>query len=105
MPFLLSKLRAPAESPTYAVGDCVVQEGDNAVIAECGAAGAYEIVSRVAIATDCPDPTLPTVAAGDDVFCLERAGPEEADGPADEDAAVEDDAADGEAEASDEGSR
>ena len=80
MPFLLSKLRAPAEGPTYAVGDCVVQQGENAVIAECTAAGAYEIVSRVAVATDCPDPTLPTVSAGDDVFCLEPVGPSDSGG-------------------------
>ena len=77
MPFLLSKLRPPAQGPTYAVGDCVVQDGDNAVIADCTEPQAYEIVSRVATATDCPDPTLPTVAAGEDVFCLEPVGADE----------------------------
>lgn len=96
MPYLMSKLRGPAEGPTYAVGDCVVQQGDNAVLAECTASGAYEIVSRVAIAADCPDPTSPTVAAGEDVFCLEAAGAhsaEEQDGPTDDASAGPDDEA------------
>ena len=105
MPFLLSKLRPPAQGPTYAVGDCVVQDGDNAVIADCTEPRAYEIVSRVAAATDCPDPTLPTVAAGEDVFCLEPAGADEEAGDGaggDESSGEGDQAAEADSEASEE---
>lgn len=73
MPFLLQQLRAPAASVTYTVGECVVQDGSNAVVADCTEPDAYEITLRVAAPEDCPDPTNPTVAAGRDVFCLEPA--------------------------------
>jgi hypothetical protein len=61
------------------VGQCVKRNGDNAVTATCGDAGAYEVVSKVDTKEQCADPRLPYVLnpAGNgrsQVLCLKPRG-------------------------------
>jgi hypothetical protein len=72
IPFLLEKLRGPDGPGQYSVGDCVVQEGENAQPADCGDPDAYEIVSQVDNQEDC-DPTQPAIeveGTPTQVYCL-----------------------------------
>jgi len=75
IPWLLENLRGDAA--TYAVGKCVVREGDLARPADCSEADAYEIVVQVEAIEDCPrypDQHAITVDETGDVFCLEPVG-------------------------------
>jgi hypothetical protein len=61
------------------VGECVKRNGDKAVTATCGDAGAYEVVSKVDTKEQCADPKLPYVLnpAGNgrsQVLCLKPRG-------------------------------
>lgn len=61
-------------------GSCVRQDGDRAVTADCGAEGAFNVVSRVDSKERCTDLTQPyiVVPAGNgktEVLCLKPAGP------------------------------
>lgn len=72
----LSWLSQPSGDETYQVGECVVQEGSEAKSADCGADGAFEIVSQVDSRDECPDPTQPTIEVGGDsptFYCLASA--------------------------------
>jgi hypothetical protein len=71
IPLLLQYLQADP-SPPYAVGECVVQDGQQPRGVECGP-GAYEIVLEVDDVTDCPGfPAEPAITVSDPstVFCL-----------------------------------
>jgi hypothetical protein len=50
-----------ARPSSYKVGACVKQQGDGAVVVDCGTAGAFQIVSLVDSEDRCPDPTQPSV--------------------------------------------
>jgi hypothetical protein len=45
----------------YHVGACVKQQGEGAVVVDCGTAGAFTIVSLVGGDDQCPDPTQPSI--------------------------------------------
>jgi len=66
-----------SNTPDYAVGECVVQDGTSADIADCDQPGAYEIVSEVDTREDCPDQAQPAIEVPGSpvrVFCLAPAG-------------------------------
>jgi len=50
-----------ARPSAYKVGACVKQQGDGAVVVDCGTSGAFQIVSLVDSEDRCPDPTQPSV--------------------------------------------
>ena len=76
VPFLLQRISAePATS--YSVGDCVVQDGPNAQLADCADPGAFEVVAEVDSRAECADPTQPAIeVAGPPAqfYCLVPAG-------------------------------
>jgi hypothetical protein len=77
VPFLLQRLSENGGGATYSVGDCVVQDGANARLADCGDEGAFEIVAEVGTRAECTDPTQPAIeVAGPPVqfYCLAPAG-------------------------------
>lgn len=62
----------------FEVGSCVKQSGSNAVTAQCSDEGAFEVVSKVAKESDCPDPKQPAVVQQEQegtnrVLCLKPA--------------------------------
>ncbi len=72
IPLLLQNLQSSA-APPYAVGDCVVQDGQQPRETDCDEPGAYEIVLEVDEITECPDyPAEPaiTVSEPSTVYCL-----------------------------------
>ena len=72
IPFLLDRLNSTGTA-AYAVGDCVVQDGQAARPVDCGAPDAYQIVARVDSQDQCDDPTQPAIEVeGPPVrfFCL-----------------------------------
>lgn len=72
IPFLLDRLN-DSGSIEYAVGDCVVQDGQAARPAECTTPDAYQIVARVDSRDQCDDPTQPAIeveGAPARFFCL-----------------------------------
>lgn len=76
VPALLQRLQEDP-APTFAVGDCVIRDGDAAQPADCTEPDAYEIVVEVGRIEDCPAyPQQPAVNVdnGSLVFCLEPAG-------------------------------
>jgi hypothetical protein len=96
IPLLLQNLQS-SPAPPYAVGDCVVQDGQQPREADCAEPGAYEIVLEVDEIADCPDyPAEPaiTVSEPSAVYCLLPAST--ADNAPDDSA---DDSADGSADA------
>jgi len=65
-------------STTYAVGDCVQQDGSSAKKVSCGDQGAFAVVSKVDKQEKCPDPNQPFVVLKPDggkeeVLCLRPA--------------------------------
>jgi hypothetical protein len=66
--FLIYKLAGP----TFKVGDCVKQNGNDAVAASCTDEGAYKVVSSVKSADEC-DQTQPFVKLDDEILCLKPA--------------------------------
>jgi hypothetical protein len=76
VPWLLQQLGADPERP-YAVGDCVVQQGTNAVLADCGEPDAFRVVLEVERIEDCPDYPAQhaiTVSEPPAVFCVSPVG-------------------------------
>lgn len=66
-----------SNTPQYAVGECVVQNGTSADLAECDQPGAFEIVSEVDSREECPDQAQPAIEVPGSpvrVFCLAPAG-------------------------------
>jgi len=65
---------------TFAVGDCVKEDGGNAVATECSATGAYRITSIVDTENTCPDAKQPSLVLTERVggarryACLAPAG-------------------------------
>jgi hypothetical protein len=77
VPFLLQRFSENGGEATYSVGDCVVQDGANARLTDCGDEGAFEIVAQVGTRAECTDPTQPAIeVAGPPVqfYCLAPAG-------------------------------
>ena len=66
--------RSSGDGFNPAVGECVRQSGDTAVAATCSEPDAFEVVSRVDNATQCPDKDQPIVEVSggrsDNVLCL-----------------------------------
>jgi hypothetical protein len=72
IPLLLQQFQAGPESQ-YAVGDCVVQDGDQARMADCREPDAYRITLQVDAISDCPDLAQPAITVSEpapSVFCL-----------------------------------
>jgi hypothetical protein len=70
VPLLLQKLQGNA---SYAVGECVVRDGEEAVPSDCSEPDAYEIVVEVGALEECPDfpdQQAITVRETGTVFCL-----------------------------------
>jgi hypothetical protein len=66
--------RSSGES-SFEVGSCVKESGSAAVSADCSEVGAYEVVSKVADAAECPDRNQPNAILPDNkgkdrVLCL-----------------------------------
>lgn len=67
---LLDKLVA---GPTFNVGDCVKQNGGEAVAADCAESGAFKVVAAVSSQEEC-DQTQPFVQqGGNQILCLRPA--------------------------------
>jgi hypothetical protein len=66
--------RSSGDGFNPAVGSCVRQSGNTAVAATCTEPGAFEVVSRVDVAANCPDKGQPIVEVSggrsDNVLCL-----------------------------------
>ncbi|HEV7710747.1 MAG TPA: hypothetical protein VGP16_21330, partial [Asanoa sp.] len=66
--------RSSGDGFNPAVGDCVRQSGNTAIAATCTEPDAFEVVSRVDAAADCPDKGQPVVEVSggrsDNVLCL-----------------------------------
>lgn len=100
IPYLLQKASGSATAD-FSVGDCVIRSGDDAVDAECGAPGAYEIVAAVDSRDECPDPAQPAIEASGSpttFYCLAPAGAADDEDPAESEdtEASDDEAADAE---------
>lgn len=81
VPYLLQRLN-DGGPVSYTVGDCVVQNGNEARTVECSEPDAFLITSQVDRQDQCEDPTQPAIeVAGPPVrfFCLAPAvgGPTE----------------------------
>ena len=65
-------------TPTFEVGSCVRQSGNEAVQADCGSEGAFTVVSKVKKTSECADTKQPYVVVpasggGEEVLCLRPA--------------------------------
>ena len=82
-----------SSTPDYAVGQCVIQDGTSADLADCDQPGAFEIVSEVDTREECPDQAQPAIEVPGSpvrVFCLVPAGEAGGDPGAGQTAAPED---------------
>jgi hypothetical protein len=71
-------MAAWGNDPGFDVGSCVKQSGTRAEAADCGDVGAFEVVSKVANESECPDPNQPAAILPDNegrdrVLCLKPA--------------------------------